>query len=42
MGDNRNHSNDSRDASIGCVDERYILGKVLVRLFPISSFEIIK
>ncbi|EJX02383.1 Peptidase S26A, signal peptidase I [gut metagenome] len=38
MGDNRQHSTDSRDSSIGCIDERDILGKVLVRLFPIEKF----
>lgn len=42
MGDNRNFSSDSRDADIGCVDKRYILGKVLVRLFPVSDFEVIE
>jgi len=34
MGDNRNHSSDSRDARIGAVDTRYILGKVLFLLIP--------
>jgi signal peptidase I len=38
MGDNRNHSTDSRDSVIGCVDERYIMGKVLLRLLPFSDF----
>jgi len=28
MGDNRNHSSDSRDTRIGLVDTRYILGRV--------------
>lgn len=41
MGDNRNHSTDSRDSVIGCVDERYIMGKVLLRLLPISDFGLI-
>lgn len=38
MGDNRNHSNDSRDASLGLVDERYIMGRVLFRMWPLSDF----
>ncbi|MCX7615190.1 MAG: signal peptidase I [Clostridiales bacterium] len=38
MGDNRNNSSDSRDSRLGVVDERYILGRVLFRLFPISRF----
>ena len=27
MGDNRNHSSDSRDASLGTVDTRYVIGR---------------
>ena len=34
MGDNRNSSTDSRDKSVGLVDTRYILGKVLFVLIP--------
>ena len=40
MGDNRNASTDSRDARIGFIDERYVLGKVSVRLFPLSEFKL--
>lgn len=36
MGDNRNHSNDSRDETLGPVDERYILGKVELVFFPFA------
>lgn len=36
MGDNRNHSTDSRTEVIGCVDTRYILGKALFRLTPLN------
>ena len=36
MGDNRNHSADSRYAPIGCVNTDYILGKVILRIFPFS------
>ena len=38
MGDNRNNSLDSRSADIGMVDERRILGKVIIRLTPLSRF----
>ena len=38
MGDNRNHSSDSRHQRLGTVDERYVLGKVLCVIFPFSSF----
>ncbi len=38
MGDNRNNSHDSRSADIGMVDERYIIGKVICRLFPFENF----
>ena len=34
MGDNRNHSSDSREARIGLIDTRYILGKVLFIAIP--------
>ncbi len=38
MGDNRNHSNDSRSTQIGCVDTRFIFGRVLFRITPLSKF----
>lgn len=34
MGDNRNHSTDSRDPRLGTVDERYIIGRAVVLAFP--------
>lgn len=37
MGDNRNGSEDSRYPSVGQVDIRDVLGKVLVRIFPFSK-----
>ena len=37
MGDNRNHSLDSRSATIGQVDENEIIGKVILRAFPLSK-----
>ena len=37
MGDNRNHSADSRDQRIALVDTRRILGKVIFRATPFSK-----
>ncbi len=40
MGDNRNHSNDSRNlADVGFIDVNYIMGKALVRYAPFSKFK---
>ena len=38
MGDNRNHSMDSRDISVGNINKKDILGKAFVRIFPVSNF----
>ena len=38
MGDNRNHSSDSRDVALGVVDERYVLGRALYVLLPFQNF----
>ena len=38
MGDNRNNSWDSRVSALGMVDQRHILGKVVLRYLPIESF----
>jgi len=37
MGDNRNNSTDSRDASVGEIDKRYILGKAFLRIYPFEK-----
>ena len=42
MGDNRNHSSDSRVREIGPVDTRKIVGEVKLRVLPISKFGEVK
>lgn len=37
MGDNRNHSLDSRNSIVGLVDSRYIIGRVIFRVFPFNK-----
>ncbi len=37
MGDNRNGSTDSRYSELGMVDTRYIIGKVLLRIYPLNE-----
>ena len=38
LGDNRNGSNDSRDPELGTVDARYVLGRAVLILAPLSDF----
>jgi len=38
MGDHRNDSLDSRSNSVGQIDERYIMGRVLLRITPFEKF----
>ncbi len=40
MGDNRQNSIDSRSERIGFIDERDVLGRVIIRLFPIGDIKI--
>ncbi len=42
MGDNRNHSSDSRDTRLGMVNEKYIMGRLIFRLLPLGSFGPVK
>lgn len=42
MGDNRNHSSDSRHEDLGTVDNRYVLGKALCVMVPFSDFGVVK
>ena len=38
MGDNRNHSTDSRDIQLGPIDTDYILGRAVLALWPSERF----
>lgn len=42
LGDNRMQSRDSRDSGIGMVDERYILGHAVYRIYPFNRIGRIK
>lgn len=42
MGDNRNASMDSRDSRIGEVDVEGLLGKVIIRIWPLGDFGIVE
>ena len=42
MGDNRNHSSDSRDNRLGPVDERYILGKAICTILPFQHIGLVE
>ena len=38
MGDNREHSLDSRSATVGLVPVENIIGKAFIRIYPFDSF----
>ncbi len=42
MGDNRNHSTDSRSSLVGVIDERCIFGKAVMRVLPFTEFTVFK
>ena len=42
MGDNRNHSTDSRFSEVGFVDVDEVVGRVVLRIAPVSSFGLIE
>ncbi len=42
MGDNRDHSGDSRSASVGTIDNRCIIGKAFLRFLPFDKFGILE
>lgn len=42
LGDERESSIDSRNSSIGTIEEEEIIGKVILKIWPIKSFGIVK
>lgn len=42
LGDNRNHSADSRDPSVGVLHRKDLLGRAWIRIWPLSEFGVIR
>ncbi len=42
MGDNRNHSTDSRSSDVGIIDKRSVFGRVILRISPLTEFKVFK
>ena len=42
LGDNRNHSSDSRDPSVGVIRRENLLGRAWIRIWPFERFGAIK
>jgi len=42
MGDHRSTSSDSRNTAVGCVAQEQIVGRVMLRVWPLSEFGVIK
>lgn len=40
MGDNRNKSWDSRYAAVGFIDENYLMGKAVYRIYPFGDWKV--
>ena len=41
LGDNRNHSSDSRDSSVGVLKKSDFIGRAWIRIWPLNSFGVI-
>lgn len=42
LGDNRNHSSDSRDPSVGVLKREDLIGRAWVRIYPFDKMEVIR
>ena len=42
LGDNRQVSKDSRSTEVGCIDKKDIVGKAVLRLYPLSKIGVVK
>ncbi len=42
LGDNRNHSSDSRDPSVGILTRKDLLGKAWIRIYPFDKLGVIR
>ena len=42
LGDNRNHSQDSRDRYVGVLKRSDLLGRAFIRIYPLNKFGVIK
>ena len=41
LGDHRETSVDSRNSVIGCVEKDQIIGKIIIKVWPVSDFSLI-
>ncbi len=42
LGDNRNHSSDSRDPSVGVLNREDLIGRAWVRIYPFQKMGVIR
>ena len=42
LGDNRNHSSDSREPKVGVIKREDLLGRAWIRIWPLDQFGAIK
>lgn len=42
LGDNRNHSSDSREETVGVINRDNLVGRAWIRIWPFSKFGVIK